>query len=375
MACPSFVASPAIRFPVERRETISLQSGANGNDVVICVAPHQAMMGFSFARETTAAGATVNWYVPPIAVGSSNAKVFVDPFLQNLFNNANGVSRYRWTSLCLEVIDTTAVSGASGEGFFVRPPWSRIDQSPPTGTHASGSAAATETEDWYNNLLASPGLQPMSAATLMGGVCGHVTMSSRRAIEFEDLNDTPTTSNTYSTQVISTNYDYGWRGRYSDVNFSTDPPTLNSASIAQSAEPLWRPAYLILGREGGAASRRFTLVFKGMVEVIPSEVSFLTRLARPLRPASDGDEERWWAMQNRMSYIGAVRPSRAPVEARSAAGILGSKPVLSARPKAKARTSQARAPPARPARPAVGSKLMASAIARKGKSKPKKKKG
>lgn len=375
ISCPSYVASPAIRFPVERRETLSLQGGAEGNDVVVCVAPHQAMLGFSFARATNASGATVNWFVPPLATSSTAAKVFVDPYLQNLFNTANGVARYRWVSLCVEVIDTTAVSSASGEAFFVRPPWSRVDGSPPAGQHPAGGGSANEAEDWYNNLLASPGLQPMTAATLMGGVCGHVTMSSRRAVEFEDLLDLPTSSNTYSTQILSTDYDYGWRGKYTDVNFSTGVPTLNTPVLAGAGEPLWRPAYMIMGREANAASRRFTLVFKGTVEVIPSEVSFLTRLARPLRPASDGDEERWWAYQTRLSYSGAVRPARAPVEARSAAGVLGSKPALP-KPKQRPKAQQVRPQPARPAKAPVGSKLMAAALARKkqGKGKPRKKK-
>jgi hypothetical protein len=375
ISCPSYVASPVIRFPVERRETISLQSGAEGNDLVVCVAPHQAMLGFSFVRTSNASGATNNWFVPPLPGPSTTARVFVDPYLQNLFTAANGVARYRWVSLCVEVIDTTAVASASGEAFFVRPPWSRIDSAPPAGQHSAGTPAANEAEDWYNNLLSSPGLQPMTAATLMGGVCGHVTMSSRRAVEFEDLMDAPSNSNTYSTQLLSTDYDYGWRGKYSDVNFSTNAPSLNSPMLASAGEPLWRPAYMIVGREANAASRRLTLVFKGTVEVIPSEVSFLTRLARPLRPASDGDEERWWAHQTRMSYLGAVRPSRAPLESRSAAGVLGAKPGLP-KPKQRPKPPQARPQPARPAKAPVGAKLMAAAAARKkrGKGKPQKKK-
>lgn len=346
LSCPSYVATPAIRFPVERRETLSLQSGALGNDVVICVAPHQATLGFSMCRDTNSSGVTQNWYVAALSGGSSTAKTFVDPYLSSLFNTVNGVSKYRWVSLCVEIIDTTAVSSASGEAFCVRPPWSRIDGSPSPGQHTVASIDGGHAEDWYNNLLACPGLQPMTAATLMGGVCAHATMCSRRAIEFEDVQDMSGVD-VYST-TNANSFDYGWRGRYTDVNYATFPPTGNSPLISGVVEPHWRPVYFILGREANASARRFTLVFKGTVEVIPAETSFLTRLARPLKPALDGDEERWWAAQTRMSYMQAVRPSRAPPEARTASGVLGSKPVA---PKPVRRQSVVRAAPVRPAPP------------------------
>lgn len=343
--CPSYIASPVIRFPVERRETLSLQSGTLGNDVVVCLAPHQAVMGFSMARTSNSSGATQEWFVASLAGGSSTAKTFVDPYLSSLFNTVNGVAKYRWVSLCVEVVDTTAVSSASGEAFCIRPPWSRIDGAPQPGQWASGTGNFNDAEDWYNNLLACPNLQPMTAATLMGGVCAHATMSGRRALEFEDLLDTAA-ANLYSSQVLATDPDLGWRGKYSDVNFSTSAPATGASAIAHSSEPEWRPVYFIFGREANAASRRLTLVFKGLVEVIPAENSFLTRLARPLPPIKDGDEERWWAAQTRMSYSQAVRPARVPVEARSAAGVLGSQPSA---PRPSRPKPTARRPPVRPA--------------------------
>lgn len=363
MLCPSYNATKAIRFPVERRETLSLQNGSLGNDVVVCVAPHNACMGFSFARTTDALGVSQQWFVPPIG-GSSTTRSFVDPYLQNLFNQVNGVARFRWVSLCVEVIDTTAVSSASGECFFVRPPWSRVDGAPLAGTHSSGSFGFTQAQDWYDNLLATPGIMPLTPAILMGGICGHVTMSARRATEFEDLPDYGTSADAYTTATAATDFDYGWRGKYTDANFTATTLPPPSGFLSATAEPLWRPAYLIFGREAGSASRRLTLVFRGTVEVIPSEVSFLTRLAKPLRIAQDGDEEKWWQMQARMTQMGAVRPGVRPAEARSAAGVAGA-PIGMVRP-----PSQKKKPaPAPPPRPKVGAKLAAKAMARKGKKK------